>query len=186
MMIPTKDFLNQSKTFLENQICMGMGGRIAESLVFSEITTGAASDIKNVTRLARKMVCDWGMSPLGPIAFGENQDHIFLGRDISRSQNYSEQTAQAIDAQVRKIVEDQYARAEKLIREHRAELDKVAAALIQYETIEGRHVMEIMKYGEIRSPIVLAQKSPVAPPESEKKAEGEDEALDSGTAPALA
>ncbi len=165
MMIPSKDFLNQSKPFLENQICMGMGGRIAEDLVFHEITTGAAGDIKHVTRIARKMVCDWGMSPLGPIAYGENQDHIFLGREISRSQNYSEETARAIDAQIRAIVDAQYERATKIITEHRAALDKIAEALLQFETIEGKHVMEIIQFGEIRSPIVLGPKATETPKE---------------------
>jgi cell division protease FtsH len=176
MMIPSKDFLNQSKSFLENQICMAMGGRIAESMIFKEITTGASSDIKHATRIARRMVCDWGMSPLGPIAFGENQDHIFLGREIARNQNYSEETAQAIDKQVSTIVETQFTRASKLIEEHRAALEKIAENLIQYETLEGKHVMEILEFGEIRSPIVLGQtpQKPAEPAPSEKTPDAAD------------
>jgi len=168
MMIPSKDFLNQSRSFLENQICMAMGGRIAESLFFKEITTGASSDIKQATRIARKMVCDWGMSPLGPIAYGENQDHIFLGREISRNQNYSEETARAIDNQIRAIVDTQYARATKIIEEHRSAMEKIAESLLQYETIEGKHVMEIVEFGEMRSPVVLGQQTQPAVPEAPK------------------
>ncbi len=189
MMIPSKDFLNHSKPFLENQICMGMGGRIAEDIVFHEITTGASADIKQATRIARKMVCDWGMSPLGPIAYGENQDHIFLGREISRSQNYSEETARAIDVQIRAIVDAQYERATKIITEHRAALDKIAESLLQYETIEGKHVMEILQFGEIRSPIVLGPKADApkdkAPEAPAAKPEG-GPAPDGDAAPATA
>jgi cell division protease FtsH len=182
MMIPSKDFLNQSKGFLENQICMAMGGRIAEGLIFHEISTGAAGDIKMATHTARRMVCDWGMSPLGPIAFGENQDHIFLGREISRSQNFSEQTAQAIDRQISEIVQTQYTRAEKIIEEHRSALEKIAESLIQYETLEGKHVMEIVKFGEIRSPIVLGQYIKPAKPAEETKPSGTDTTEPAGTA----
>jgi cell division protease FtsH len=168
MMIPSKDFLNQSKGFLENQICMAMGGRIAESLSFKDITTGASSDIRGATRIARHMVCDWGMSPMGPIAFGENQDHIFLGREIARNQNYSEETARTIDMQVHAIVDTQYARALQIIEDHHEALNKIAEALIQYETLEGKHVMEIMEFGEIRSPIVLMQLPKTPEPEKGK------------------
>ena len=170
MMIPSKDFLNQSKEFLENQICTSMGGRIAEAMIFKDVTTGASADIKQATRIARKMVCDWGMSPLGPIAYGENQDHIFLGREISRSQNYSEETARAIDAEIRAIVDTQYERATQIMTEHRETLDKIAQALLQYETIEGRHVMELLQFGEIRSPIVLGQQAKPAVPDAAKDA----------------
>jgi cell division protease FtsH len=153
---------------------MGMGGRIAEDIVFHEITTGASADIKQATRIARKMVCDWGMSPLGPIAYGENQDHIFLGREISRSQNYSEETARAIDVQIRAIVDAQYERATKIITEHRAALDKIAESLLQYETIEAN------TYGnppvwEIRSPIVLGAPRRTPPRTRPRKPRGKPE-----------
>lgn len=195
MAIPSKDILNQSKTFLLNRICMALGGRIAEELVFGQITTGAASDIKMVTRTARHMVCDWGMSSLGPIAFGENQEHIFIGKEIARNENYSEQTSQAIDAQVREIVDEQYRRATDILTEKRPALDKVAEALLQYETIEGKHVAEILEFGELRSPVTLQQlpaaKDEKADDSDDTRAEETtppqpDKGLDTGSAPATA
>jgi cell division protease FtsH len=190
MMIPSKDILNQSRSFLENRICTSMGGRIAESLILKEITTGASEDIKQATHIARRMVCDWGMSPLGPVTYGENQEHIFLGREIARNQNYSEETARKIDAEVLSIVETQYARAKKIVEEHREHLEKVAAALLQYETIEGKHVMEIIQFGEMRSPVTLVLPPVKAPeaeaprkPETQPKPEGSG---DGASAPAVA
>ncbi|HTP82910.1 MAG TPA: cell division protein FtsH, partial [Alphaproteobacteria bacterium] len=94
------------------------------------------------------------MSSLGPIAYGENHDTVFLGREITRSENFSEDTARRIDAEVHLIIDEQYNRAKSIINEKRSELDKIAAALLQYETIEGRHVQEILEFGEIRSPVL--------------------------------
>ncbi|MDR0693511.1 MAG: ATP-dependent zinc metalloprotease FtsH [Puniceicoccales bacterium] len=148
MFIPQKDILNQSKKNLEAQICCSMGGRVAEEIIFSEITSGASADIKSATKLARKMVCDWGMSPLGPIAYGENQDHIFLGREISRSQNYSELTAQKIDSAVISFVEAGHRRAFEILQEKRTVLDKLAEALLKYETVDGVHVYDLVKNGD--------------------------------------
>jgi cell division protease FtsH len=130
------------------------GGRIAEEVVLGDITSGASQDILMATKLARSMVCDWGMSPLGPIAYGENHDTVFLGREISRSESFSEETARMIDVEIRKLIDEQYARAKSIILEKRAALDKIAEALLQYETIEGRHVREILEFGEIRSPVI--------------------------------
>jgi cell division protease FtsH len=130
------------------------GGRIAEEIVLGDITSGASSDILLATKLARNMVCDWGMSPLGPVAYGENHDTVFLGREITRSENFSEETARLIDIEIRKLIDEQYSRARSIILEKRAALDKIAEALLQYETIEGRHVREILEYGEIRSPVL--------------------------------
>ncbi len=153
MMSPKKDILNQAKRHALNQICCAMGGRIAEEMFIGDITSGASGDIKMATRIARHMVCDWGMSSLGMIAFGENQDHIFLGKEITRSQNYSEQTAQLIDAEIQKIVDEQYERAKQIILEKKDILEKIAKALLEYETIEGKHVHELLETGEIKSPI---------------------------------
>ena len=153
MFVPTKDILNHSKQSLLNQICWSMGGRIAEELIIGDITSGASGDIKMATKLSRHMVCDWGMSPLGHVAYGENQDHIFLGKEISRSQNYSEQTAREIDQHIGRIVEEQYHRAKEILGSHRAALDGVALALLEYETIEGKHVHEIPEHGKIPSPV---------------------------------
>jgi cell division protease FtsH len=188
MMVPAKDILHQSKGFLLNRICCAMGGRVAEELIFNEVTSGASSDIKQATRIARHMVCDWGMSSLGPVAFGENQDHIFLGREISRTQNYSEETAHEIDKQIRLIVDAEFARAKDLLTQHFDSFEKVAQLLLKHETIEGKHVEEIIKYGEMRSPIVLQQQTKPQPtPEaSAEKSQADEEPLGPETAPAMA
>jgi cell division protease FtsH len=185
MFTPKKDILTHAMKRMLNQIAMGLGGRIAEELVMNDISSGAAGDIKQVTKIARHMVCDWGMSPLGMIAYGESSDTVFLGREITRSQTYSEETARKIDAEVFRIVDDQYKRATEIIVSRRDVLDKIAAALLEFETIEGKHVLEVLQFGEIRSPIV---REPVVKPDdkpSGKKPAGKpspNEGLGSGSA----
>jgi len=154
MFMPKKDVLNHSKRRLLNQICCGMGGRAAEEIVMGDITSGASGDIRMVTKTARHMVCDWGMTDLGPVAFGENKDHVFLGQEVARSQNYSEQTAQRIDRSIHEIVDAQYRRSLEILKEHRSALDVCGEALLEHETIDGKHVHEILEFGEIRSPII--------------------------------
>ena len=99
-----------------------MAGRVGERVITGDISSGASQDIKQATRMARQMVCDWGMSDLGPIAFGENSDTVFLGREISRTQSHGDETARRIDEAVARIVNEQFARAEKLIAEHAEEI----------------------------------------------------------------
>lgn len=154
MFLPKKDILGQSKKQLLNRICTAMAGRIGEEVVTGDYSNGAASDIKQATALARHMVCDWGMSTLGPVALGENQEHIFLAREITRSQNYSDDTARRIDTAIHDIIEEQYQRAEELIREHAEAHRKIAEALLEYETLDGVHVQEILQHGELRTPVV--------------------------------
>ncbi|HXA80465.1 MAG TPA: ATP-dependent zinc metalloprotease FtsH, partial [Opitutaceae bacterium] len=178
MYIPKKDILTQEKKKLEVRLATGSGGRIAEELVMNDISNGAAMDIKQMTAIARHMVCDWGMSQLGPVAYGENQDTVFLGREITRSQNYSEESARKIDAEVHRIIDEQYTRAKQIITERREALDKIAASLIEYETIEGRHVLEILQFGEIRSPVL-----PSAPPKLEDKPSAKKSAEKSAAEP---
>ena len=169
MFMPAKDILGQTRKQLLDRICTGMAGRIGEEVITGDHSNGAAGDIKQATNIARHMVCDWGMSDLGPVALGENQEHLFLAKEITRSQNYSEQTAQRIDAAIREMINEQYKRAEKIIGEHREELKKIAEALLEHETIEGKHVHEILEYGEIKSPVIHASSAP--PPEKEEKKE---------------
>ncbi|MDX2109632.1 MAG: ATP-dependent zinc metalloprotease FtsH [Verrucomicrobiota bacterium] len=159
MFMPKKDILHQSKQFLLDRICTGMGGRVAEELVLKDVTSGASSDIRMVTKIARHMVCDWGMSELGPVAYGENQDHIFLGKEITRTQNYSEETARKIDSAILHIVDAQYARARTILLEHMDALEIVTQALLEHETIEGKHVHEVLKYGTIQSEVKPALNS---------------------------
>lgn len=160
MFAPSKDFLNYAKGRLQNQICCAMGGRIAEDIVFGEVTSGASGDIKMATKMARSMVCDWGMSSLGPVALGDNQDHVFLGREIARNQNYSEDTAQRIDSEIKKIILEQYERATKILTDHRTALDTLAEALIEWETLDGKHVHEILEHGKVVSPVVKRDPPP--------------------------
>ena len=155
MFIPKKDILTQSKKRLLDRIATGLGGRVAEEVVLNDISNGANGDIKQITKMARAMVCDRGMSELGPIAFGDNQDTVFLGREITRTENVSEDTARKIDLAIDKIISEQHERALKIVTERRLALDKIAESLIEHETIEGKHVLEILEYGEMRSPIIL-------------------------------
>ena len=137
------------------------GGRIAEDLIFGEITTGAGNDYDRATDMARKMVCEWGMSEtLGPATFGKKQDQVFLGRDMGgATPDYSEQTAVEIDREVRSILEKQYARAKEVLSEHIESLKAVAEALIEYETLEGKEVTVLIDGGVIER----------APPEKKMK-----------------
>ncbi len=152
MFIPSKDVRTESRNSLLNHICTSLGGRVAEELVFTDITNGASADIKQATKVARKMVCDWGMSDLGPIALGENQDHIFLGKEIAREEHFSEKTAQLIDEQVKSIVDGQLARARKIVSENRDKLDAIAEELLARETIDGADVYAILKGTYVRPP----------------------------------
>ena len=151
MMLPSKDILNYSKTHLLNQICTSLGGRVAEEMIFNEQSSGASSDIRSATKLARRMVCDWGMSSLGPVAFGDNREHIFLGEEIAREQNYSERTAQRIDEAISALVGEQYQRACELLKEKKNCLEVLAQALLKYETLEGTHVKEILATGTLNT-----------------------------------
>ena len=158
--LATKDILGRTKKQYLDRVCTSMAGRIAEELVTSDISDGAMGDIKQATKIARAMVCDFGMSELGPVAMGENQDTVFLGRDITRSQHVSEDTARRIDTAVSTIIDTEYKRAQQIVAQYRPALDKIADALLEHETIEGRHVLEILKDGEIKSPIVMVKQPP--------------------------
>ena len=171
MFIPKKDMLTHSMKRMLSQIAMGLGGRVAEELAIGDISSGAAGDIKQVTAIARHMVCDWGMSPLGPISFGDNSDTVFLGREITRTENISEETAHRIDEEIHRIICEQLDRSRKVLTEHRAALDMIAAKLLEYETIEGKHVLEILNFGEMRSPIVLTAAKPLDKSGDKKPAE---------------
>jgi cell division protease FtsH len=162
MLMPTKEILGYTRQRLLDYICMAMAGRVGEKVISGEISNGASSDIKQATRFARQMVCDWGMSDLGPIAFGENSDTVFLGREISRTQNHSDATARRIDEAISAIVQEQYARAEKLIADNADAHRKIAEALLLHETLDGVHVMEILKTGAIQTPLAVPATTPAA------------------------
>lgn len=174
MFTPAKDILGYSKKELLNKICMAMGGRIGEEVETGDFSNGASGDIKQATRIARHMVCDWGMSDLGPVALGENQQQIFLAKEITRSQNYSEQTARKIDEAITAIIDTEYKRAQEIILAHKDALDKISEALLKYETIEGKHVYEILEHGEIRSEVI--NNTPELKAENAARAKAEAEA----------
>ncbi len=163
MLMPTKELLGYTRQRLLDYICMAMAGRVGEKVISGEISNGASSDIKQATRFARQMVCDWGMSDLGPIAFGENSDTVFLGREISRTQTHSDETARRIDEAISAIVREQYARAEKLIADNAEAHRKIAEALLLHETLDGVHVMEILKTGEIQTAVAAPATTPAQP-----------------------
>src|SRR5947209_4694035 len=137
-MLPKEDRLNWNRQAVLDRIAMAMGGRIAEELQFNEITSGAKSDIEHATAFARSMVCEWGMSEkLGPLSFGEEQGEVFLGRELQqRQRNFSEATAIDIDSEVRRIVTEQYDRARKVVEENKTSLDRIAVALLEWETLD--------------------------------------------------
>ena len=184
MFIPSRDIRTESKTSLLNNICTSLGGRVAEELVFSDITNGAAADIKQATKVARKMVCDWGMSDLGPISFGENQDHIFIGREIAREERVSERTAMEIDESVKSIIDGQLARARKIVSDNRGKLDAIANELLIRETIDGADVYKIVdgtftptdreRWECEQAEKLAAKRKAAANPDAERKPEAAD------------
>jgi len=192
MAFPTKDLLGKTRTQFLNDICMAMGGRIGEEVKTGDFSSGAQQDIKQATAIARHMVCDWGMSELGPVALGENQDQVFLGKEITRTQNYSEDTARKIDAEIARIITEQYERAKTIISERKDALETIAQSLLEYETIEGKHVMEILEHGEIRSEVIhnkLSRDSSEpggGQEEKDRKKKQEDEGGEFGAGPAPA
>lgn len=144
MQLPEKDKYHETKNGLLGQVAGLMGGRIAEEIIFGDVTSGASSDFKNATKIARLMVTEWGMSELGPITLGEREDHVFLGREMSRSQEYSEKTAQAIDSEVNRILTEGYERAKKLILDNKDKLEQVAQILLEKEVVDGEEVSAII------------------------------------------
>ncbi len=140
MQLPLEDRYSMTKTYAENQLAILMGGRIAEELTFGELTSGAGNDFERATDIAQKMVCEWGMSQMGPMVFGKKEGEIFLGRDFSKAPDYSEKTAQEIDIEVRRIVTEQYSRARALLEKHVDALKRIAKALLEYETIDGKEL----------------------------------------------
>ena len=143
--LPIDEKHTYPKDYLLNSLCILMGGRAAEEIVLGMQTTGAGNDIERATTLARKMVCDFGMSDsLGPLSFGKKEDQIFLGREIAQHRDYSELTAQKIDEEVRAIVTDSYAKTSNLIRENLEALHQLAGALLEKETLDGKQIDEIL------------------------------------------
>lgn len=143
--LPEDDRHTYSKDYLSDSIAILMGGRVAEEIVFHQYTTGASNDIDRATHLARRMVCEWGMSEkLGPLSFGRKDEQVFLGRDIMQQRDYSERTAIHIDREVRAIVENNFQRAKAILTEHMDLLNLVAQALIERETLDLKDLDQII------------------------------------------
>ncbi|MBI1897154.1 MAG: ATP-dependent metallopeptidase FtsH/Yme1/Tma family protein [Acidobacteria bacterium] len=149
MQLPLDDKHCYSKDYLMAQLAILMGGRIAEELFMKHVTTGAGNDIERATDLARKMVCEWGMSELGPMSFGKKEEQIFLGREIAQHRDYSESTAIKIDEQVRSLVRSGYDRARQIIEERRDALQRIAEALLEREVLEGAEVKRLIDGQEL-------------------------------------
>jgi cell division protease FtsH len=144
MQLPLDDKHSYHKEYLQAQLTILMGGRIAEELFMQHITTGAGNDIERATDMARKMVCEWGMSELGPLSFGKREEQIFLGREIAQHRDYSEATAIRIDEQVKKLVQSGYESARQLIEKQRDAVERIALALLEREVLDGSEVMQLI------------------------------------------
>ena len=145
MQLPEEDRYSHDREYLLSRIAVLMGGRIAEELFMSQMTTGASNDFEQATELATKMVSRWGMSDLlGPRVYGENQSEVFLGRDVTTHQNLSDETAKKVDGEISRIVEEQYARARGILEEERAKVEVMAKALMEWETLDSKQIEDIM------------------------------------------
>ncbi len=150
MQLPGEDRHTYSKTYLQNNLAVLFGGRAAEELVCATITTGAGNDIERATALAKRMVCEWGMSDeFGPMALGKKDEQVFLGRDITHIKDYSEETARLIDQEVRRILSEAYGTAKRILEEQRPVLEALAQALVERETLTGQEVDLIMRGKEL-------------------------------------
>ena len=145
MQLPTDDRHGYSKGYLLNQLAILMGGRVAEELVLNEMTTGAGNDIERATDLARKMVCEWGMSEkMGPLTFGKQNEQVFLGREMGSQRDFSDQIAMEIDQEVKRLVTENYERAKRLLTENMASLKRLAEALLEKEVLDGSDIDHIL------------------------------------------
>jgi len=148
MQLPERDKLSMSLEQMTSRLAIMMGGRVAEELIFGreKVTSGAASDIEQATRLARMMVTRWGLSEeLGTVSYGENQDEVFLGMSVSRTQNASEATVQKIDSEIKRLVEEGYKEATRILTEKRADLEALAKGLLEFETLTGEEIVDLLK-----------------------------------------
>ena len=168
MQLPEKDRYTQGRRKLLGMLVGLMGGRAAEELACSDITTGAQNDLKQATRLARLMVCEWGMSAeMGPQSFSDREELLFLGREVSRNQDYSEATAQRIDVEINRMLREAYAQAIEILKTHRDKLDLIARLLIERETLDGNEVLDLLKHGRILSEAERGNSSGTPPPAAE-------------------
>jgi cell division protease FtsH len=173
MQLPVDDKHNYTREYLNDWIAILLGGRLAEELTFNSMTTGAGNDLERSTEMARKMVCEYGMSDaMGPLTFGKKEEQIFLGREIAQHQDYSEDTAINIDKEIKRIVTDNYVRAKQVIEQNRTALAHIAEALLQREVLDADQVRRIVA-GLPLEELKVAASTPSSPEDSSKKAQKE-------------
>ncbi|MBI2885432.1 MAG: cell division protein FtsH, partial [Candidatus Omnitrophica bacterium] len=165
MQLPIEDRYTMTKQELVARITVMLAGRAAEALVFNEITTGAQNDLENATEIARRMVCEFGMSErLGTLTYGKRERQMFLGRDLFEERNYSEQTAVLIDQEIRLLIDESYEQARQRLTSHRSELDRLAQALLEREVLDGEEVKRVVGFS---TPAAAADIAPATPPAPE-------------------
>lgn len=193
--LPKEDKYYATRSEMLDELKVLLGGRVAEALVLKEISSGASNDLQRATQLARQMICEYGMSEnIGPVTFGHRQDQVFLGRDIARDKDYSEEVAAEIDKEVRSFMEDAYAATEKLLFDNIDKLHVIAKALMEKETLEEEEINQLVKYGHIltaEEKLQLVQQSVVdeeatAAPVAEADAKAEAPAAEAGVSEAAA
>jgi len=158
MQLPIDDKHNYTKEYLETEIAIMMGGRLAEEIFLNQMSTGAGNDIERATEMARKMVCEFGMSDLGPLTFGKKEEQIFLGREIAQHRDYSEATAIKIDEEVKRIISQGYNTAKNVLAENHETLVKIALALLEREVLDANEIKLIIEGKEL--PKVAAPSKP--------------------------
>jgi len=176
--LPVDEKHNYSREHLEDQIAILLGGRIAEEITIGSITTGASNDLERATEMARRMVCEWGMSDaMGPLAFGKKQEQIFIGREIAQHQDYSEDTAGHIDREVKRFITDNYARAHKALLDHKEQVVALADALLVRETLDAEQVRRIAVGEALEAFVPTTSPTPAAPQEPKVAKEEERPAI---------
>jgi len=150
MQLPVEDRLTVSRSHLQNQICILLGGRVAEMIVFNELTSGAKNDIERATKIARKMVCELGMSDeIGPLHLGDDNQTVFLGRDFNTRNDLSDETARKVDTEIRKLIETALKKANEILTSNRTLLDKCSKTLLERETISAEEFKELIEGREL-------------------------------------
>ncbi len=164
MFLPEEDKFTYRQKELVDQLCVAMGGRVAEEITFGNVTNGAVGDIRMATNIARKMVCEWGMSEgLGMVEYGEEKGEVFVARDVGSSRGYSEETARKIDVEIKTLIDDAYARAKDLLTTHGDVLKLLSEALLEFETLNAEQVNDLMEHGEMRNPPTPPSDNTVVP-----------------------
>jgi len=154
MQLPETDKHNYTLDYLNTQIAVMMGGRLAEEIFLNQMSTGAGNDIERATEMSRKMVCEWGMSSLGPLTFGKKEEQIFLGRELSQHRDFSEETAREIDSEVRRLVNTGYEKAKSIILENRDAMVRIALALLEREVLDATELKLILEGKQLPARVI--------------------------------